>query len=125
MRLFWKILIIVLVVILILTFLPVGVFGEQKVDVTVSARVNQAKLIGWIPGFKEYNIDNVNYQVTGDTNYIEWDSLLFIADFGSVEFCIDSVCQYNGETFWISPTLKITFSVDDIVKDTYTEEINI
>jgi hypothetical protein len=143
MRLLGTILVIIIGVLLILTFLPVGVFGEERVDVEVSARVNQSKIIGFVPGFKAYNIDNVNHRVVGVTSFIEWDSLLFIADFGSLTFCIDDICQKNGEIFWMSPgeqrtsteiihgitrgdhTLKITFTVDETVEDTYTELIQI
>ena len=144
MRLIFKILAFIIVVLIILTFLPVSVLGTRKYDVEVSARINQAKLIGWIPGFKEYNIDNVNFRVTGDTNFIEWGSLLNILwESGSMRFCIDDVCQTNSETFFISPgeqrtstetlngitegqhTLTITFSIDKVVKDTYSQVINI
>jgi hypothetical protein len=140
MRILWKILGIIVVVLLIFTFLPVSVFGEERVDVEVSARINQQKLQFWNP----YTIDNVNYQVIGDTNYIEWDNLFGIFwETGDVEFCIDLICQKNTETFFISPgeqkttsevlhgitrgshTLKITFTVDGTIEDTYTESITI
>jgi hypothetical protein len=143
MGLLTKILLIIIVVLLVLTFIPVSIFGEELVDVTVSARVNQAKVIGWIPGLKAYNIDNVRYEVTGDTNLLEWDSLFFIAEYGNVEFCIDDICQGNGELFLMSPgeqrtttetihgitrgthTLTITFTVGENVEDTYTQEISV
>ena len=152
MGLLSKLIILILIVLLVLTFTPQGVLGQDKFNVEVSARLNQQKIQIWNP----YTIDNVKYRVIGQTNFLEWGQLYsttgevkvmsaldLIVETGELKFCIYDVCEYNSETFWISPgeqvtstevihgivkgdhTLRITFTVDGTVKASYTEVITV
>jgi len=152
MGLLGKIIILILVVLLVLTFTPVGVLGQDKFNVEVTARLNQQKVQFWNP----YTIDNVKYRVVGETHFLEWGELYsttgevrvmsaldYIVETGELKFCIYDVCQTNSETFWISPgeqvttsetihgivkgdhTLRITFTVDETVKASFQEVITI
>lgn len=152
MGLLSKLIILILVVLLVLTFTPQGAFGQDKFNVEVSARLNQQKLQFWNP----YTIDNVKYRVVGQTNFLEWGELYsttgdikvmsaldLLVETGELKFCIYDVCQYNSETFWISPgeqvttsetihgivegdhTLRITFMVDGTVKASFQEVITV
>jgi hypothetical protein len=104
MRFLKWLLVIVFIGIIIWAFLPKNTFGgEPKYNIEVGARINQQKIIGWIPGIDEYTVDNVKYEVTGLSKNIEFYDAFFIAEFGDVEFCIDEKCQWNSEIFLISP----------------------
>lgn len=137
---------IILIGSLVFFMLPSSRDGEQLYSVEISASINQQKLIGLLPFVPAWTISNVNHKVVGETSNWEFFTQLgLISEPTEIEFCIDSLCQKNRETFLITDffgeqevssevisyvkkgthTLTIKLFVDSELEASYSEGITV